>query len=155
MVEHDPPVVNQPELLASRRGLVDDHVFQAAVLKTRMPMALADPNLFDCPLVYINPAFTTLTGYTVEDAVGRNCRFLQGPETDLDTVARIRQAVGARKGLDTEIYNYRKDGSGFWNALHLSPVFDDDGKLIYYFASQVDVSARREPPAGRRNGWRA
>jgi PAS domain S-box-containing protein len=107
-------------------------------------MALSDPNLPDCPLVYVNPAFTELTGYDAEAAVGRNCRFLQGPETDPDAVQRISQAIRERRSLDEEIYNYRRDGSGFWNALYVSPVFDDDGTLIYFFASQIDVSARRE-----------
>jgi PAS domain-containing protein len=60
--------------------------------------------------------------------VGRNCRFLQGPDTDPAAVARLREAVAAHASTDEEIYNYRKDGSGFWNALHLSPVFDEDGR---------------------------
>lgn len=109
-----------------------------------MPMALSDPNLPDCPLVYVNPAFTELTGYDAEASVGRNCRFLQGPETDPDSVQRVAQAVRERRSINEEIYNYRRDGSGFWNALYISPVFDDDGRLIYFFASQIDVSARRE-----------
>lgn len=140
------------DVSASKRGLLDHRVFQAAVHKTRMAMALADPNLPDCPLVYVNPAFTAMTGYTPEEVVGRNCRFLQGPETDLALVARIRRAITAREAFDEEIYNYRKDGSGFWNALHLSPVFDEGGKLIYYFASQIDVSHRKE--AARRQAQR-
>jgi PAS domain S-box-containing protein len=115
-------------------------------------MALSDPNLPDAPLVYVNPAFSALTGYSPAEAVGRNCRFLQGPDTDPAAVARLREAVAAHASTDEEIYNYRKDGSGFWNALHLSPVFDEDGRLIYYFASQIDVSARKE--AARRQAQR-
>jgi PAS domain S-box-containing protein len=134
----------QSELSASGQGLVYQHVFETAVHRTRMPMALSDPNLPDCPLVYVNPAFTALTGYDSEAAVGRNCRFLQGPKTDRATVQRIRQAVMDRQSIDEEIYNYRRDGSGFWNALYISPVFDDNGRLIYFFASQIDVSARKE-----------
>ncbi len=109
-----------------------------------MAMALSDPNLPDCPLVYVNPAFTELTGYDSKTSVGHNCRFLQGPETDRDTVRRIHQAVSEHRSINEEIYNYRRDGSGFWNALYISPVFDDDGRLIYFFSSQIDISARRE-----------
>jgi len=134
----------QSELAASSHGLVDQHVFETAVHRTRMAMALSDPNLPDCPLVYINPAFTKLTGYTPDAALGRNCRFLQGPDTDPTAIKRICQAIRERHAIDEEIYNYRRDGSGFWNALFISPVFDDDGRLIYFFASQLDVSARKE-----------
>jgi len=134
----------QSELTASGQGLVYQHVFETAVHRTRMAMALADPNLPDCPLVYVNPAFIEQTGYSSEACIGRNCRFLQGPETDPDSVQRIRQALAERRSIEEELYNYRRDGSGFWNALYISPVFDDDGRLIYFFASQLDVSARKE-----------
>ncbi|MDQ2803464.1 MAG: PAS domain-containing protein [Pseudomonadota bacterium] len=134
----------QVNLEASGRRLVHQHVFETAVHRTRMAMALSDPNLPDCPLVYVNPAFTELTGYALEAAIGRNCRFLQGPETDRDVVRRIRQAVADRIPINEEVYNYRRDGSGFWNALYISPVFDDEGKLTYFFASQLDISARKE-----------
>lgn len=144
MNDQTQPKPTPRELRASGRGLVEQHVFETAVHKTRMVMALSDPNLPDCPLVYVNPSFTNLTGYSFEEAVGRNCRFLQGPETDRNALQRIREALAARQAIEEEIYNYRKDGSGFWNALYVSPVFDNDGKLIYFFASQVDVTARRE-----------
>ena len=137
-------VATQSELAASGRGLVQQHVFDIAVHRTRMPMALSDPNLPDCPLVYINPAFTKLTGYDPAACLGRNCRFLQGPDTDRDAIQRIHQAIQERRSIDEEIYNYRRDGSGFWNALFVSPVFDDDGRLMYFFASQFDVTARKE-----------
>lgn len=141
-MKHNVPT--HSELAASGRGLVHQHVFETAVHRTRMAMALSDPNLPDCPLVYVNPAFTKLTGYDPASCLGLNCRFLQGPETDHDAVQRIRQAIAERRPIDEEIYNYRRDGSGFWNALYISPVFDDEGKLIYFFASQIDISARKE-----------
>ena len=152
MTDRSPSPSSLPKIMASNRGLLDQHVFQEAVHMTRMPMALADPNLPDCPLVYVNPAFTDLTGYAPEEALGRNCRFLQGPDTDPDDVARLRDALALNVTCEIEIYNYRKDGSGFWNALHISPVFDDGGRLIYYFASQIDVSAQKE--ASRRQAQR-
>ena len=119
-------------------------IFFAAVETTRMPMIVTDPGLPDNPVVFANKAFLTMTGYTPDEIYGHNCRFLQGPETDQKTVAEIRRAIDERRDYATEILNYRKDGYTFWNALFLSPVFDDRGELIYYFASQLDVSRRRE-----------
>jgi PAS domain S-box-containing protein len=139
-----PRAASLPDAAPSGQGLVAQHVFQAAVHKTRMAMAFADPNLPDAPLAYVNPSFEAMTGYTAEEVIGRNCRFLQGPETDPETVDRIRQRLAARQEVNEELYNYRKDGSGFWNALFISPVYDGDGALIYFFASQIDISAERE-----------
>ena len=136
-----------PELRASVQRLMEQHVLDTAVDRTRMAMTLADPNLPDCPLVYVNPAFERLTGYSSAEVVGRNCRFLQGPRTDAESVKRIASALRERRDLDEELYNYRRDGSGFWNALYMSPVFDDGGHLAYFFSSQFDVSARRESQA--------
>ncbi len=122
-------------------------IFFAAVQMSRMPMCLSDPNRPDNPLVFVNRAFEELTGYAEEAFLGQNCRFLQGPRTDQSAVAEIRRAVRARVDASVELYNYRKDGAGFWNALYLSPVFDDQGDLLYFFASQLDVTKRREAEA--------
>ena len=119
-------------------------VFLAAVQLTRMAMALSDPNQPDNPLVFVNPSFTDQTGYSQEEAIGRNCRFLQGPATDPATIRQVREAVAARESITVEIYNYRRDGRGFWNARYISPIFDTDGKLVHFFSSQVDVSALKD-----------
>ncbi len=132
------------DIALSRRRLAERGIFEQAVMKTRMAMAFSDPNLPDCPLVLINPAFSDVTGYDSANALGRNCRFLQGPETERGAIDSIRAALTARQPINQELYNYRRDGSGFWNALFISPIFDDSGALAYFFASQVDVSARQE-----------
>ena len=121
----DPDI--ETALAASEKGLASHDIFHAAVGETHMAMAIADPNLPDCPVVYCNPAFSTLTGYNAQDAVGQNSRFLQGAETDPAAKARNREAVQKCEPLDEEIYNYRKDGTGLWNALHLRPIFDGHG----------------------------
>ncbi|RVU20604.1 hybrid sensor histidine kinase/response regulator [Methylobacterium oryzihabitans] len=119
-------------------------IFFAAVETTRMPMIVTDPRQPDNPIIFANWAFRTMTGYEPEEMIGRNCRFLQGPETDPDTVAEIRDAIRDRREIATEILNYRKNGSSFWNALFVSPVYDRSGELIYFFGSQLDVSRRRD-----------
>ncbi|WP_288587500.1 hybrid sensor histidine kinase/response regulator [uncultured Methylobacterium sp.] len=126
---------------------VADHhsdIFFAAVEMTRMPMIVTDPRQPDNPIIFANQAFRAMTGYTPEELVGRNCRFLQGPETDRETVAEVRRAIAERKEIATEILNYRKNGSTFWNALFVSPVYDQKGDLVYFFGSQLDVSRRRD-----------
>lgn len=114
-----------------------------AVERTRMPMLIADARHHDNPIVLANAAFIRLSGYSAEEVIGRNCRFLQGPGTSPAAVAEIRSAVQAAHEASVEILNYRKDGSAFWNQLHISPIHDDEGQLLYFFASQVDVTELR------------
>ena len=118
--------------------------FAAAVRATRMPMVISNPRLADNPIVFVNDAFCRLTGYSRDEILGRNCRFLQRAETDRATVARIRAAVERRESVRIDILNYRKTGQTFWNRLLMAPVRDAAGELAYFFASQVDVTLERE-----------
>ncbi len=132
------------EATVSRPGLEDrGDVFFAAVEMTRMPMILTDPRQPDNPIVFSNHAFSDLTGYEKEDIVGRNCRFLQGPETDREKVGELRDAIADRRAIAVEILNYKRDGTPFWNAVFVAPVFGPDEELLYFFASQLDVTRRR------------
>ncbi|KKB78403.1 histidine kinase [Devosia soli] len=117
--------------------------FAAAVRATRMPMLITDPDQPDNPIVFLNDAFTKLTGYTRDEVLGKNCRFLQGAATNADDVTRVRNAIARREPIEIDLLNYRKDGSSFWNRLLISPVFDENGHLTYFFASQFDVSPDR------------
>lgn len=119
-------------------------VFFAAVEMTRMPMILADPRQDDTPIVFANNAFLDLTGYEEGEVLGRNCRFLQGAGTDPEHVRQLREALAAGKATAVEILNYRRDGTPFWNAVFMGPVHNSEGEIIYYFASQLDVTQRRE-----------
>ena len=116
--------------------------FAAAVRATRMPMIVTNPRLFDNPIVFANNAFLTLTGYERMEVTGRNCRFLQGPQTDPAAVDALRAAIRQEEPITLDLLNYRKDGSTFRNALYLGPVHDEAGQLRYFFASQLDVSER-------------
>ena len=124
--------------------VVGSDPFAAAVRATRMPMVITDPRLPDNPIVYVNDAFVKLTGYAREEIIGRNCRFLQGPETDPEDVVRIRDAIERRVTIEIDLKNRRKDGTAFWNKVLVSPVFDPDGELTYFFASQYDVTLEKE-----------
>ena len=121
--------------------------FAAAVRATRMPMVVTDPEQPDNPIVFCNEAFQKLSGYERDEIIGRNCRFLQGPETDRDAVRSVRDAIKAGTDIAIDLLNYRKDGTTFWNALYLSPVRNDEGRIQFYFASQLDVSDRVEAQA--------
>ncbi len=123
--------------------------FAVAVRATRMPMIITDPRQADNPIVFANDAFCRLTGYSREEVLGRNCRFLQGPESDPATVDRIRAAIAAREPIETDIHNHAKDGRLFWNRLLIAPVHDANGTLAYFFASQFDVTVDREELAAR------
>lgn len=120
-----------------------DNPFAAAFAATRMPMLVTDPGQADNPIIYVNRAFTQLTGYTREEILGTNCRFLQGPGTNQDDVAKVRKAIEDRQSIEIDLLNYRKDGTSFWNRLLVSPVFDAAGQLTHFFASQFDVSPER------------
>ncbi|WP_199229229.1 PAS domain-containing protein [Caulobacter endophyticus] len=119
-------------------------VFFAAVEMTRMPMILTDPNKPDNPVVFANKAFLDLTGYEESEILGRNCRFLQGPGSDREVVAELREAVEKVDAVSVEILNYKRDGTPFWNSVFIGPVYDVSGELLYFFASQLDVSRRRD-----------
>ena len=149
MANYDPleiPPGPQSRPVVETEGLTSagHDIFFAAVATTRMPMIITDPRLPDNPIVFANPAFITMTGYSEDQLLGNNCRMLQGPDTDRATLADIRKAIAAEREIAVEILNYRKDGGSFWNALFISPVRDPAGKLIYFFASQLDVSRRRD-----------
>lgn len=135
----DSPAAAEAEVMLDRRELA-----LVAVERTRMPMVITDPKQPDDPIVLANRAFLDLTGYSADEVLGRNCRFLQGPDTAAADIDHVRQALRAgNHHIDVEMLNYRKDGSTFWNQLSISAVHDPDGHLLYYFASQKDVTARR------------
>ena len=116
----------------------------AAIESTASGVTLCDVTRPDLPIVFANPTFSAITGYSREEAVGRNCRFLQGPDTDPATVERIRAAVASRQPFSGTVRNYRKDGTPFWNALTINPVFDGAGELISFVGVQSDITAQVE-----------
>lgn len=117
---------------------------------TDLPVVVADALAFDLPVIDVNAALTTLTGYTADEVLGRNCRFLQGKDTDSPPVARLRGAIAAGLPIAIDILNDRKDGTTFSNALSMAAVNDDIGRPRFYFSCQLDTSDRRETSSSLR-----
>jgi len=113
-------------------------------------ITIADARLPARPLIYANDGFERLTGYPVGEVLGRNCRFLQGPESDPTAVAEIRAAIAEQRECIVEILNYRRDGSSFWNRLSVTPVRAESGVVTHFIGIQSDVTARREAEEGLR-----
>lgn len=124
-----------------------------AVLATRASFTITDQRQPDSPLVWVNPAFTAMTGYSFEEAIGHNCRFLQGEHTDPEALAEIRSCLATNRSLTTTLLNYRKDGSTFWNELSISPVRDSAGNVTNFVGVQADVTARVEAQQARNEAF--
>ena len=122
--------------------LPEARIRDRAVIAAGLSFTISDPRQPDNPLVYVNPAFERTTGYSWDEVAGRNCRFLQGPDTDPAAVQRIRDAIAGEEHAVVPLLNYRKDGTAFWNELSLSPVYDGDGVLTHFVGIQADVTAR-------------
>ncbi|MEB3352727.1 MAG: DUF3365 domain-containing protein [Cyanobacteriota bacterium] len=119
-------------------------IFGSVVDYSIVGISVADMRQPDEPLIYVNNAFTALTGYSRELAVGYNCRFLQGPDSDPVEVLRIRQAISEGRPYTGELINYRQDGTRFWNRLTLYPVGGVAGKPDFYVANQVDITSLKQ-----------
>lgn len=106
-------------------------------------IVITDPRQTDNPIIYASSGVDRLTGYTQEEILGKNCRFLQGKETDPDAVDTLRKAIHESRACVVELLNYRKDGSSFWNQLAVSPVKDEQDQLTHFIGVQTDVTERR------------
>ena len=114
-----------------------------AVTASSNGIVITDPKLPDNPIVYVNPAFEKTTGYTTGEAIGRNCRFLQGEDRDQPALEELRVAIQEGRECRATLRNYRRDGSPFWNELYISPVYDEEGRLINFVGVQNDVTEGR------------
>ncbi|ANE55694.1 MULTISPECIES: PAS domain-containing protein [Methylomonas] len=103
-------------------------------------VTLADPDLEDAPIIYANKAFERLTGYSRDEIIGHNCRFLQGADRDQDARFQIADAMRRHEAVEVTLRNYRKDGSLFHNRLKIVPLFDRKQRVIYYLGVQYDIT---------------
>ncbi|MDX1484856.1 MAG: PAS domain-containing protein [Alphaproteobacteria bacterium] len=103
-------------------------------------VVITDPAQPGNPIVFVSDEFETQTGYAPEEVLGRNCRFLQGPETDPAAVEAIREALKAKSEITLDILNYKKDGTKFWNRLRIRPLYGDDGEVMFFAGAQNPIA---------------
>jgi len=127
--------VEKPKLTS----VLDDGQALAGFSRLSVAMVITNPNTSDNPIVYINDAFERTTGYERSRVIGRNCRFLQGPDTDPDSIEMIRSAIEAGEDVSVDILNYRATGEAFMNRLLIAPINDGLGKPVYYLGIQKEL----------------
>nr|AML77185.1 putative LOV domain-containing protein [Allium sativum] len=156
-------IVVEPEILMTKemqRTESWDHVDREKDIRQGIDLAttlerieknfvISDPRLPDNPIIYASDSFLELTEYSREEILGRNCRFLQGPDTDQGTVDKIRQAIKEQREITVQLINYTKSGKKFWNLFHLQPMRDQKGELQYFIGVQLDGSDHLEPLRNR------
>ncbi len=129
---------------ARRQGEETIRLLAGGIANAVEGITIADARLPDQPLVYCNPAFSALTGYPEHEAIGRNCRFLQGEGTDPAARRQVREAIREGRACRVTLLNYRKDGTPFWNELNIAPMHDDQGALTHFVGIQHDVTDLRQ-----------
>ncbi|HNG74832.1 MAG TPA: PAS domain-containing protein, partial [Candidatus Obscuribacter sp.] len=119
-------------------------LLKRAVESVKNGICITNPRLPDNPIIYVNDAFLSMTGYGRHQVLGRNCRFLQRDDRDQPAIQQIKDAIKDETSITTILRNYRRDGTLFWNELTVSPVHDEKGRLINFVGIQNDISARKE-----------
>lgn len=112
---------------------------ESLINNSKVAAVVSDPRLPDNPIVACNEAFIALTGFARDEILGRNCRFLRGPDTEPELTQMLRDAIAAARPVMVELMNYRKDGTPFRNAVMIAPLFDDAGALRYFLGSQMRI----------------
>lgn len=124
--------------------MIDAKILMQAVMDSRDGITVSDATLPDKPLIFVNKAFEKMTGYTSEESLNRNCRYLQGSHNNQRNIQVIRDAIDKGEYCLVTIRNYRKDGSMFWNELSISPVVDSTNQVTHFIGIQKDVTDRVE-----------
>jgi PAS domain S-box-containing protein len=133
-------------LIASTQGIANkvlddpDFSFIKALQTAQQNFVVTDPSLPDNPIVYASQGFLNLTGYSLDQILGRNCRFLQGPETDPKAVEHIRKAIEQGNDMSVCLLNYRVDGTTFWNQFFIAALRDASGTVTNFVGVQCKVS---------------
>ena len=131
-------------LLRIRRQSAELALFRRAMDEASVGISISDPSREDNPLIYVNEGFVEMTGYDYDDVIGRNCRFLRGPETDEAVTTEVREAIEAERTVTVELLNYTAAGEPFWNRLTVAPVHDRRGELTNFVGLHRDITERIE-----------
>ncbi len=134
----------QEEILKRQQKEEELRLSNQAIGASINGIVIADAREPDLPIIYINPAFERLTGYSAAEVVGRNCRFLQGKDTDQPAIDELRAALREGKSCTVVLSNYRKDGTHFWNELTISPIYDAQGNVTHFVGIQMDITQRKQ-----------
>ena len=126
---------------AASKRIEESKIYKYSIENSVVGVTICDMTKPDCPAIYVNDAFTKITGYSKKYAIGKNCRYLQGPKTDPEEIKKIREAIKAQRPYSGKFINYRSDGSTFLNQLTLIPIKNEMGsKVIFYLANQIEIS---------------
>jgi PAS domain S-box-containing protein len=117
---------------------------ERAMDEAKVGITISDPDIEDDPLIYVNDGFVEQTGYSREEALGRNCRFLQADDREQSALDDLREGIVAEEPITVELRNYRNNGERFWNRLSVTPVYDDDSTLVNHIGIQQDVTEGKQ-----------
>eukprot|EP00520_Triparma_pacifica_P020317 CAMPEP_0118652514 /NCGR_PEP_ID=MMETSP0785-20121206/11358_1 /TAXON_ID=91992 /ORGANISM="Bolidomonas pacifica, Strain CCMP 1866" /LENGTH=404 /DNA_ID=CAMNT_0006545035 /DNA_START=73 /DNA_END=1287 /DNA_ORIENTATION=+ len=140
-----PQCVLEDHSIGSSAYTTEDTKFAASLRTSQACFCISDPSLPDCPIVYASPGFCEVTGYDMAEALGRNCRFLQGPGTSLEKVGQLRESIRNGQDVSVTLLNYRKDGTPFWNSLFVASLMDTSGNVVNHIGVVTEVQG---PPPG-------
>ncbi len=125
----------------TKQANILENRFVTLVTDSPIPSVISDPRLADNPIIACNAPFCELTGYSPEEVIGRNCRFLSGPGTEPWLSEEIRRGVREHRPVLVEILNYKRNGQPFRNAVLVAPIYDEQDKLLYFLGSQIEIGA--------------
>ena len=131
-------------VLTHQQSIERLHLMERAIAHTANGIIITDATAPDNPIIYVNPAFERITGYSAAEAIGRNCRFLHGSDRDQPELEQVRTAIASATECHVRLRNYRKDGTCFWNELYISPVHNIAGNLTHFVGIQTDISKRKQ-----------
>ncbi|AMD00847.1 EAL domain-containing protein [Halomonas chromatireducens] len=131
------------DITQRKRDMQRLHILERSIESSVNGVIISEADHPDLPIIYVNSAFESITGYSRQEVLGRNCRFLQGPDTDAVARTIIRRGIAEKRYTHTALCNYRKDGTLFWNDLHISPVLDESGEVSHFIGVQNDISTQR------------
>ncbi len=134
------------EIFKNLEAFQQNQFISAAIDRAGVGIVISDPGQYDDPIIYVNKGFEELTGYAATEIIGKNCRFLQRDSNDQDKhkVSKMKQAIDSNREIRLTIKNFKKNGTAFWNDLHIYPLYIEDLKRDFFIGIQRDISEEIE-----------